>query len=362
MKTKAAVAAAVVLALGLGFGLGMTMRPVVAPEEPSMGETVEPAADRQPPASVEVASTTRDMASAQAASDAPAAARPRRSDSGAAYSLDDVRRVVREELARRDSGDAEPEAPAPANADLNADPARRSAVAESLAGARKTFIEYDLRYSLGPGHVLAPPDPVRLESYPAESSWPGNLLGSVEKRAERYEVLDAAATGFEAARSGGAFAFSAPLARALVASKPQSLLFLDGISATGIVNLQEGGMLHCKGAMGGKLTLQGYTTAVFDGELSGSVLTQSYTNVLVRGALSGSIKTESYSNIYVLGGFTGTMDLYDSAAVYFGGYVPQSALERVKPKGRATFVFEATDLPPGKHSSKAGEVTVLERR
>jgi hypothetical protein len=114
--------------------------------------------------------------------------------------------------------------------------------------------------------------------------------------------------------------------------------------------------------MRGKLVFDSYATAVFEGDVPGSVVTNSYTSILVRGDLSGSIKTDSYANIVLLGGFTGTMDLHDGGAVYFGGYVPQSALDRVKTRGRATFVFESTDLPAGKHGEKSRSVTVLERK
>jgi hypothetical protein len=339
-KTVLTVAAVALCSLGLGVGIGFHVAPRSSPGVPT------PPGGAQPP-----------EASRGTAGSAPAPP---------GLTIEDVRRVVAEELERHSPGVAgsstgETDGESRGGSGPPADPERTEEVKAMLAGLRQVLFENDMRYDMGTGSPLLRPDPSRPERFPDERVWPKQVLGWIQTDPAKYVTVGADGEGFNPMQARSAFVFTTPLDRAIATVHEATLVFDAGIAASGTLTHQGFGTIVCRGDLAGKVHLESYATVVVEGDLTGSIETKSYATILVKGELSGAFTSHSYANLRVMGGFTGRMSLNDGNNLYFGGYLPQQALDRVEFRGRATVTFENTDLPPGKHEPRPPvEVIVLE--
>lgn len=368
MKTKIAVAALVVVAFGLGTAVGVNVsRP--AAQGPPNESTVADAGPRAP--SAPAPAPGRDVAAAEAQ---VRTEHPRRPETTPAFTLDDVRRVVSEELARREKGDAAPQSHAPADAGLNADPALRETVRQSVLDIRRDLIQYELGFDVGAlrsGLPLTRPDPARLEKFPDDRVWPTSQLGWVQRDPAAYEILAADARGFDGTRGNAGWVFTAPLDRAIATDSYATLIFEKGVAASGKVSLQSYGTIRCKGNFAGALYLDSYATVIVDGDFTGSVTATSYATMHVGGRFTGSFDSNSYANLRVMGGFQpARVTLRAATNFYLGGYTAESVLDSItfdgragqagNPKGRVNVVLERGDSSPGTYQRPPSmEVTVL---
>jgi hypothetical protein len=177
------------------------------------------------------------------------------------------------------------------------------------------------------------------------------VLGHVDTREASFRTL---AGSVAPPAPSGAFAFQTPLAVDLACADQHTLVFLEGVGPDGDVASSSYGSFVCRGPMAGRVAFTSYASAWIDGDLTGSLAATSYFAGVVTGALAGRLELDSYALVYVLGGLSGEVSLKSSKLV-LAGYVPSSALARVR--GSGTVWVEQSDLAPGRH--RLGDVEVV---
>ena len=357
---KAVTAALATLALfALGVGTGVVIAPTVrspAPAKQTSRETV----DARGAARASSPRTRGGPDAARVPAPPRAVREPRPRVTGTGLTAARVRQIVAEELVRfAHEGPGEPPLPEPADPEMNADPVRREAVKQALLGLRQVVVEYDMKYAMGSRSRLRRPDASQMDFFADERIWPANALGWVQPDPLLYEILDESGTGFDPTRENGAWVFTGQMNRAITTSTGAALVFADGIGPDGVIAVQGGGTLLCKGDLAGKLVMDSYTTVIVEGAMSGSIVSTSYVTIFVRGRLSGSVKTESYANLRVMGGVSGKLDLHAGNNLYFGGYTPRSVVEGFTYRAGANVTLEASDLAVGEHTVLKGRVNVV---